>query len=49
MWVMMTLALVSAVDYYRSFTRVMSPKVADFASARERAQKTAIPKAIQRG
>lgn len=49
LWVMITLALVSAVDYYRSFTRVMSPKVADFAAARERAQqKTTVPKAVRR-
>lgn len=50
LWVMITLALVSAADYYRNFTRMMSPKIADFASARERAQqKAAVPKAAGRG
>ena len=33
LWVVMVAALVSALDYYRRFNHVLSPKVADFATA----------------
>lgn len=33
LWVVMVAALVSALDYYRRFNHVLSPKVADFAAA----------------
>ena len=36
LWVVMVAALVSALDYYRRFNHVLSPKVADFAAAARR-------------
>ena len=36
LWVVMVAALVSALDYYRRFDHVLSPKVADFAAAARR-------------
>lgn len=35
LWVVVVSALVSAFDYYRRFTRLLNPKVTDFASAKE--------------
>ena len=37
LWIVVALALWSALDYYRRFTRLMNPKVADFAAAQARA------------
>jgi hypothetical protein len=36
LWVVVIAALVSAADYFRRFNLILSPKVADFAVARER-------------
>lgn len=36
LWVVVAVAIVSAVDYYRRYNHLTNPKVADFASARER-------------
>ena len=36
LWVVMVTALVSALDYYRRFSHVLSPKVADFSAAAKR-------------
>ena len=36
LWVVMVASLVSALDYYRRFNHVLSPKVADFAAAARR-------------
>ena len=36
LWVVVVAALVSAADYFRRFSLILSPKVADFAAARER-------------
>jgi CDP-diacylglycerol---glycerol-3-phosphate 3-phosphatidyltransferase len=36
LWVVVMAALVSAVDYFRRFNLILSPRVADFTSARER-------------
>jgi CDP-diacylglycerol---glycerol-3-phosphate 3-phosphatidyltransferase len=36
LWVVLGTALASGIDYYRRFKHVLSPKVADFASARDR-------------
>lgn len=36
LWVVMLAALVSGIDYYRRFSRLMNPKVADFGTARRR-------------
>lgn len=38
LWVVVAVAIVSAVDYYRRYNHLTSPKVADFASARDRAR-----------
>jgi len=37
LWVVMLAALVSGIDYYRRFSALVNPKVADFTSARQRA------------
>ena len=37
LWLVVALSLWSAFDYYRRFTRLMNPKVADFAAAQARA------------
>ena len=36
LWVVVVVALASAVDYFRRFNLILSPKVADFTVARER-------------
>jgi CDP-diacylglycerol---glycerol-3-phosphate 3-phosphatidyltransferase len=36
LWVVVAVAIVSAIDYYRRYNHLTNPKVADFASARER-------------
>jgi hypothetical protein len=36
LWVVVVTALVSAADYFRRFNMILSPRVADFAAARER-------------
>jgi len=36
LWVVVVAALVSAADYFRRFNLILSPRVADFAAARER-------------
>jgi CDP-diacylglycerol--glycerol-3-phosphate 3-phosphatidyltransferase len=35
LWLVVVTALVSATDYFRRFNRILNPKVADFAAARE--------------
>ena len=42
LWVVVVTALVSALDYYRRFNHVLSPKVADFAAAKRRAVRTKV-------
>ena len=37
MWLVVGVALWSAIEYYKRFSYVMSPKVADITTARERA------------
>lgn len=41
LWVVLVVALVSAADYYRRYSYLLSPNVADFAAAKERAEQTA--------
>ena len=36
LWVVVVAAMVSAADYFRRFNLILSPRVADFAAARER-------------
>lgn len=41
LWVVLVVALVSAADYYRRYSYLLSPNVADFAAAKKRAEQTA--------
>ena len=42
LWGVMVVALISAADYYRRYSRVLSdPKVADFEEARQRSNQEA--------
>lgn len=42
LWLVLVAAVASAIDYYRRFSRLTNPKIADFAAARERAERKKI-------
>ncbi len=39
LWLVLIAAVASAIDYYRRFSRLTNPKIADFSAARERVER----------